>query len=101
MEINGNTATPDEQQTLTIECSVIANPPATFEWSRRSENLPNDSRVSITDHFTLTGIPTSSSVLTIKNVTTDDSGDYICTVENSLSPSPLSANFTVTVTGEL
>lgn len=101
MEISGNTATPDEQQTLIIECNVIANPPATFEWSKGSEKLPNDSRVSITYQFISTDEPTSSSILTIKNVTIDDSGDYICTVENSLSPSPVHANFTVTVTGEL
>ena len=134
IEISGNTATPDEQQTLIIECRVIANPPAIFEWSRDGETL-NDSRVSITyeststdeptstsilnirnvtvdDEPTSTSIlnirnvivddePTSTSILNIRNVTVDDGGNYICTAQNSLSSSPVSANFTVTVTGEL
>ena len=100
VEISGNTATPDEQQTLIIECRVIANPPATFEWSRDNEIL-NDSRISITNQFSSTDEPTSTSVLTLRNISTNDGGSYICTAENSLSPNPVSANFTVTVTCRL
>jgi hypothetical protein len=100
VEISGNTATPDEQQTLIIECRVIANPPATFEWSRDGEVL-NDSRISITNNFISTDEPTSTSILTVRNITVKDGGDYVCSAENSLSSSLVSANFTVTVTGEL
>jgi hypothetical protein len=100
VEISGNTATPDEQQTLIIECRVIANPPATFEWSRDGEVL-NDSTISTTNNFTSTDGPTSTSILTVRNVTVNDGGDYVCTAENNLSTSPVSAYFTVNVTGEL
>ena len=98
IENSGNTATvtPDEQQTLIIECRVIANPPAAFEWSRDDEILNSDSRVSINE-FVSTGEPTSTSILTITNVSISDGGNYICSVENS----SVSANYVVSVTGEL
>ena len=100
IEISGNTTTPDEQETFIIECRVVANPPATFEWSRDNEVL-NDSRISITNQFTSTDEPTSTSILTIRNITVNDGGDYVCTAENDVSLSPISAYFTVNVTGEV
>ena len=91
----------EEQQILITECSVVASPPATFEWFRSNDSeIFNDSRVSITYQFTSTDEPTSTSILTIRNVTVDDGGDYICTAENSLTPSPVSASVAVNVTGE-
>ena len=101
VEIIGNTNTPDEQQTLVIECSVIANPPAMIHWSKGNESLHNNSRISITYQFNSDDEPISTSTLTIKNTTTDDGGDYFCSVENSLSLNPVLANFSVFVTGEL
>lgn len=107
MEVRGNTDIPDEQQVLIIECSVVANPPATIVWRKLSDEgirttLVSTSRTSITYQSNSTGgPPTSSSTLMIRNVTLADNGDYICKVENSHSIGPVSANFSVTVTGEL
>ena len=104
VEVSGNTATPCELQTLIIECSVTAYPPATFEWiGSRGGEILNNSRVSIntSNEFTSTAEPTSTSILTIKNVTVADDGDYICIAINNVSSTPVFSSFTVTVIGEL
>ena len=101
VEIRGNTNTPDEQQTLTLECIVIANPLATIQWSKENQSLHNSSRISITYQFNSVEEPTSTSTLTVREITSEDDGDYICTANNSLSQEHISANFTVFVTGDL
>ena len=101
MEIRGNTNTPDEQQTLVLQCSVIANPPARIHWSKDNEPLYNNSRISITYQFNSTQEPTVTSILTIHEITTDDGGDYICAAENDLKFDHVYANFSVFVTGKL
>ena len=79
-EIIGSTAHAAQNQPIAIEC-VLANgtglPRDTteFYWYRMSIPLENDSRISI--QFTSSG-----SILTIRNASREDSGQYRCLAQN-------------------
>ena len=86
---------------MTIECDVIANPPAGITWLKRTSErvrvLTSDSKTSITHQ--LTDTPSgllSSNILIVRNVEENDNGDYICEARNNHSSSEsVSFNFTV------
>ena len=86
---------------MKIGCSVIANPPASITWfkktSERVRTLISNSKISITRLTTITpNGPISSSILTVRNVERNDNGDYICEARNNDSSSEsISFNFTV------
>lgn len=102
--IRGSNSSPIEQDIVTVECNVTANPPAIIMWMKRtnegSQTLINTVQTSITHLLTNTPSgPVSTSTLTISNVEADDNGDYICKASNGPSFPSISANFTVCVVG--
>ena len=104
--IRGSSSTPARLDTVTIECSVTANPPTNIMWmkksSERNQALINTQRIAITDQVTnSTSGPTSRSILTISNVEASDNGNYICEASSESSPSSVSADFTLCVIGKL
>ena len=86
---------------MTIECDVIANPPASIVWFKRTSErvraLTSTSKTSITHQLTNTPTgPLARSTLTVRNVEENDNGDYICEARNNLSSSEsVTFNFTV------
>ena len=105
--IRGSNNTPARLDTVIIECSVTANPPANIIiWMKRTSErilqaLINTRQTSITHQLTYTPSgPVSRSILTINNVEASDNGDYICEASNGPSPSSVSANFTICVIGK-
>ena len=110
MAITGSSNTPARLDTVTIECNVTANPPASIMWMKMDtitsaiiHILINTRRTSITDQLTSTPSgPLSRSTLTINNVEASDNGNYICEASSgSLPPGSASANFTICVIGKL
>ena len=106
MVIRGSSNTPARLDTVTIECSVTANPPANIVWmkqsSERNHALVNTQRIAITDQLTnSTSGPTSRSILTIRNVEVSDNGNYVCEASSESSPSSVSVDFTLCVIGKL
>ena len=100
LSIRGNYHNPQELDTVIIECSVIANPPANIAWLKRTSEkvriLTNSSKTFITHQFyNAPSGPHSSSILTVRNVERNDNGDYICEVRNYHSYD--SANFSIIV----
>ena len=102
LSIRGDSNTPRELDTVTIECNVTANPPAIIIWTKRTSKrvrtLTSNSKTSITHqltNYTPSG-PLSRSTLTISNVEENDDGDYICEARNDRSSSE-STNFNFTV----
>ena len=61
----------DERSDVTMTCQVTGNPPPDLiTWSKSLGSLPNSRNI------------VSQENLTILNVTTDDSGSYVCTATN-------------------
>ena len=107
MVITGSSSTPPRLDTVTIECSVTANPPARIMWinndttSEIIQTLVNTRQTSIVDQLTYTPSgPLSRSTLTINNVEASDNGNYICEASSGPSPPSVSANFTICVIGK-
>ena len=101
LSIRGDSDNPRELETVTIECNVIANPPASITWlkrtSKRVRKLTSNSKMSITHHLTDTPSgPLSSNILIVRNVEENDDGHYICEARNNHSSSE-SVNFNFTV----
>ena len=61
----------DEKSDVTMTCHVTGNPPPDqVTWSKSQGSLPNSRNI------------VSQGTLTILNLTTDDSGSYVCTARN-------------------
>ena len=61
----------DEKSDVTMTCHVTGNPPPDqVTWSKSQGSLPNSRNI------------VSQGTLTILNLTTDDSGSYLCTARN-------------------
>ena len=105
MVITGSSNTPARLDTVTIECSVTANPPASIMWMKTvttSAIIQATRRTSIVDQLTHTpNGPVSRSTLTINNVEASDNGNYICEASSGPSPPSVSANFSICVIGKL
>ena len=106
MVITGSSNTPARLDTVTIECSVTANPPASIMWMKTvitSAIIQATRRTSIVDQLTYTpNGPVSRSTLTINNVEASDNGNYICDASSGPSPpGSVSANFSICVIGKL
>ena len=101
LSVIGDNDAPRELDTVTIECDVIANPPANIVWFKRTSErvraLTSNSKTSITHQLTNTPDgPLSSSTLVVRNVEENDNANYVCEARNNQS-SYESTNFNFTV----
>lgn len=67
---------------LELNCSAVGQPPPSYTWTSQSNAAP----------------VSSSSIYSVKSVTSVDKGPYTCSVSNSMGT--VTANFTVHVQGE-
>ena len=106
LHIQGSSNAPDELDTLIIECSVMANPPANITWLFRTpdgvKNVLTSSRRSISHSFDTNGSngPVSRSILVVRDVVQTDSGMYNCETTNDVFTETVSVNISVSVIGE-
>ena len=92
-----------EGDTTTITCEAIGYPPPTIVWSTSNENYSDgvsvSDRVSVSDSISVPtgyGNVTRVSVnLTITAASREDTGDYICSANNSIGDDE--QNITITV----
>ena len=86
-----------EGDTTTITCEAIGYPPPTVVWSTSNENYSD--RVSVSHSISVPtgyGNVTRVSVnLTITAASREDTGDYICSANNSIGDDE--QNITITV----
>ena len=83
---------------LTLSCTSRGSPPDTFTWQRADNStVLQSSTINAVNHTNMSAEFRAN--YSIANVTTSDSGTYICTVTNPIGSD--SANITVKVTGEL
>ena len=86
-----------EGNTTTITCEAFGYPPPTVQWDRIDGTLSD--RVSVSDSVSVPtgyGNVTRVSVnLTITNALREDTGDYICSVNNSIGDDKRNVSITV------
>ena len=86
-----------EGGTTTITCEAIGYPPPTVVWSRTDGTLSD--RVSVSDSVSVPtgyGNVTKVSVnLTITPALREDTGDYICSANNSIGDDERNVSITV------
>ena len=86
-----------EGDTTTITCEALGYPPPTIVWSRTNGTLSD--RVSVSDSVSVPtgyGNVTRVSVnLTITNALREDTGDYICSVNNNIGDDERNVSITV------
>ena len=86
-----------EGDTTTITCEALGYPPPTVVWSRTNGTLSD--RVSVSDSVSVPtgyGNVTRVSVnLTITTALREDTGDYICSANNSIGDDEQNVSITV------
>ena len=86
-----------ETDATVIMCEAIGYPPPTVVWSRINGGLSD--RVSVSDSVSVPtgyGNVTRVSVnLTITNASREDTGDYMCSANNSIGRNSTNVSFTV------
>ena len=86
-----------EGDTTTITCEAIGYPPPTILWSTSNEDYSDG--VSVSDSVSVStgyGNVTRVSVnLTITNALREDTGDYICSANNSIGNDERNVSITV------
>lgn len=106
LEIVGSN-TLGELDTLTLRCSVNAYPATTLIWLKRRSTeevkvIINSSRTSIINKSSRVSqdglLISSQSMLAIRNVLSDDSGDYVCEADSRALIAPLTTDVTVNIT---
>ena len=89
-----------EGNNITITCEAEGYPPPTVVWNRINENLSD--RISLSDSVSVPtgyGNVTRVSVnLTITNASREDTGEYICSANNSIGNDSSSVSITVQCT---
>ena len=107
LHIQGSSNTPNELDTLTLECNVTANPPANITWLFRTtdgvKSVLATSRRDISHQYEANGSngPVLQSTLVVRDVIQIDSGHYICEASSNTFTEAVSVNFSISVTGEL
>lgn len=99
-----------EFENLYLQCTATGLPRPTVYWLKRSRTefnvliiSSNRITVSYTDvemDSTSTELPHTIANLTVVNVTTADSGEYICEANNGIPGGRAIDNFVFTVTGK-
>ena len=86
-----------EGSTTTITCETFGYPPPTIVWSRLDGNLSD--RVSVSDSVSVpTGYGNETRVsvnLTITNAFREDTGEYMCSANNSINIKERNVSVTV------
>lgn len=72
-----------------FECQVSGNPMPNVVWTRRGAIIKNDDRHTVTYNPS-----TGQSILSIKNLTMDDDGEYNCTASNTAGEASLTVSIT-------
>ena len=89
-----------EGDTTTITCEAIGYPPPTVVWRRTNGTLSD--RLSMSDSVSVpTGYGNVTRVsinLTITNALREDTGDYICSANNSIGDDERNVSITVQCT---
>ncbi|CAH1247467.1 RET [Branchiostoma lanceolatum] len=86
--IVSNATSVEEGDSIQLTCETTSNPPASYNWTKQSGELPDDARVETIDQI---------SVLVIPGVTKDDSGTYICTASNAVLQGGTAKEYNLTV----
>ena len=77
----------NELSTISLACTVQANPAPVITWLIRSEAgvtvLLNSARIDITHQYRVTDY-TATSVLTIREAVLSNRGEYVCEVSNGI-----------------
>ena len=95
-----------ELETLQLHCQVKGWPIPNIIWIKRSDNevrvILSSLRINIISNRTgSNGFPLLISILYIHNITTMDSGEYVCEAENGIATtSPVLASLYINVTGK-
>lgn len=76
------------EDSLTIQCSSDSNPPPIFTWSFKPHNKSGDTRIEYSN---------DKSELVFSSLKAEDSGIYICIVNNSAGPHFLNTSVNVSV----
>jgi len=78
-----------EGSDVVLRCKATGKGTLNYQWRRLSQSLPNSARLS-----------DNNKALTIRNISTDDNGEYYCEVDNG-GTSVSSNKVQVTARGEL
>ncbi|CAH3134813.1 unnamed protein product [Porites lobata] len=77
--VHPQNATKIEGDNVTFTCNATGNPAPTFRWTKNGSVLTTDSRISLLS---------DGKHLTIRNVTREDSGQYVCEATNNVTTVP-------------
>ncbi|XP_035659260.1 nephrin-like [Branchiostoma floridae] len=86
--IVSNATTVEEGDSVQLTCQTTSNPPALYNWTKQSGDLPGDAKEETIGQ---------TSVLVIPGLTKDDSGTYICTASNVVLPGGTAEDYNLTV----
>ena len=86
----------NEGNTTTITCEAIGYPPPTVVWTTSNEDYSDrvlvSDGVSVTEYGNITRVSVN---LTITNASREDTGDYICSANNSIGDNERNVSITV------
>ena len=95
----------EELGTISLQCTVSANPQPEIAWLKRSTDgglihVVNSSRISISFDYTSED-RIGVSTLELSRVTGHDDGEYVCEASNGLpTTSPIALEWPVAVAGD-
>ncbi len=90
---------PLEQDNVSIQCNVRANPRAKVTWLLLKEIPIEITRIISGTRVSITDTSQAMSILQITKATAADTGVYVCVADNGIG-SPSIGQRSVTITGE-